>query len=243
MSKRVALITGASRGIGRAIARQLANDGLTVVINYCHDANAAAETLRSIEYSGGCGLVRQFDISDPQAVQMAVKKLTGELGMIDVLVNNAAVNRDKSLLRVKPKDWDTTIGINLAGMHYCTQAVVKTWVGKRCGSRIVNMGSIGGDRGFRDSTVYSASKAGVIGYTKALSRELARKGVTVNVVSPGLVLTDGTAHMDIEGYIQQIPLGRAGTPEEVAHLVAFLVSENAAYITGQIICINGGWYM
>jgi 3-oxoacyl-[acyl-carrier protein] reductase len=243
MNGNVALITGASRGIGRATAIQLANDGLTVIINYRRDTDAAAETLRRIEASGGHGLFRQFDVANHQEVDVAVKELTGELGLIDVLVNNAAVNRDKSLLRVKPKDWDITMGVNLAGMHHCTQAVVKTWVGKRCGSRIVNIGSIGGDRGFGDSTAYCASKAGVIGYTKALARELARKGVTVNVVSPGFVLTDGTAHMDLERYIQQTPLGRAGTPEEVAHLVAFLVSEHAAYITGQVICINGGMYM
>jgi len=244
MVERVALVTGASRGIGRAIAQQLSMDAMSVVINYRSNEEGATETLRRVERAGGKGVVRQFDVSDRDEVNAAVRELTREVGLIDVLVNNAAVNRDKSLLRVKPEDWDVTMGTNLAGMHYCTQAVVKTWIGKRCGSRVVNLSSIGGDRGYRDSTVYCASKAGVAGYTRALALELAAKGVTVNAVSPGVVLTDATAGMELlEQYIGQTPLGRVGQPEEVAHLVSFLVSDRAAFITGQVIRINGGAYM
>ena len=243
MSRRVALVTGASRGIGRAVALRLAADGLFVVVNYRQNEAAAAETLQHIEAAAAGGCLRRFDVADPAQVDTAVRNLTEDLGTIDVLVNNAGIARDKPLVRVKQDDWDQTLSTNLGGVHHCTRAVVKTWVGKRCGSRIVNVTSVGGQRGFRHSTTYCASKAGVIGFTKALAHELAPKGVTANAVSPGFIVTDMTAHMEQDYYIDQTPLGRPGRPEDVAHLISFLVSDRAGYVTGQVIGVNGGLYM
>lgn len=242
MNRRIALVTGASRGIGRAIARQLAADGLLVIINYCSRDDAASETLRQISSAGGEAETKRFDVSDAEQVAAAVNQITAELGTIDVLVNNAAVGRDKPLLRVKQDQWDRTLATNVTGVHNCTQAVVKTWLGKSCGSRIVNITSVGGERGYRDSSTYCASKAAVIGYTKSLAHELAPKGITVNAVSPGFIMTDLTAHMPADVYIGQTPLGRAGRPEDVAYAVSFLVSDRAAFITGEVIRVNGGLY-
>jgi len=239
---RIALVTGASRGIGRAIACQLAADGLLVVINYRSRDDAADDALRQISAAGGSAVLKKFDVSIAAQVDAAVKQITSELGTIDALVNNAAVGRDKPLLRVKPDEWERTLATNVTGVHHCTQAVVKTWVGKRCGSRIVNVTSVGAERGYRDSTTYCASKAAVIGYTKSLAHELAPKNVTVNAVSPGFVMTELTAHMPPELYIRQTPLGRAGRPEDVANAVSFLVSERAAFITGEVLRVNGGMY-
>lgn len=243
MSTRVALITGGSRGIGAAIARQFAADGLTVIINHRDSAHAAETAQREIQERGGQAIVRQFDVSSREQVDAAIAALTEELGVIDILVNNAATQREQPLLRVKQDDWDRTLGINLSGVFYCTQAVLKTWSKHRYGSRVINLTSIGGERGFRHSTVYGASKAGVIGFTKSLAEELGPKGVTVNAVSPGFILTEATAGMDQEAFAAQTPLRRIGRPEEVADLVSFLASERAGFITGQVIRINGGLYM
>lgn len=216
---------------------------MTVIINHRDSADAAEAVRREVQECGGTALVRQFDVSNADQVFEAIAGLTEEVGVVDVLVNNAAMQREQPLLRVKQDDWDRTLGINLSGVFYCTQAVLKTWSKHRFGSRVINLTSIGGERGFRHSTVYGASKAGVIGFTKSLAEELGPKAVTVNAVSPGFILTEATAGMDQELFAAQTPLRRIGRPEEVADLVSFLASERAGFITGQVIRINGGLYM
>jgi 3-oxoacyl-[acyl-carrier protein] reductase len=239
----IALVTGASRGIGRGIAIQLASDGFFVIINYYQNKIAAEEVLRIVKSRGDDGMVQGFDVSVRNDVEGVVKKLTKELGTIEVLVNNAGIMRDQPLIRMRHRDWDEVITTNLTGMYHCTRSVLKTWAGRKKGSRIVNITSVGGERGFPYSANYSASKAGVIGFTKALAQELAPKNITVNAVSPGFTATDGTSHLRLGQFLPQIPLGRIGRPEDVAYVVSFLVSEKAGYITGQVIRVNGGLYM
>ena len=243
MDRPIALVTGASRGIGRAIAMQLASDGFFVVINFHTNKTGADEVNHAITSRGGYSMVQGFDVSARDEVEGVVKKLAKELGTIEVLVNNAGIMLDQPLVRMRHEDWDCVIATNLTGVYHCTKAVVRTWAGTKSGSRIVNITSIGGERGFAHSTNYSASKAGVIGFTKALAQELGPKNITVNAVSPGFIATHGTSHLSADQYLPQIPLGRIGRPEDVAHVVSFLVSEKAGYITGQVIRVNGGFYM
>jgi 3-oxoacyl-[acyl-carrier protein] reductase len=254
MSAPVALVTGSARGIGRAIAVRLAAEGYRVVVNYVANQAAAEEVRGLIESRGGACLVRGFDVSKRAEVSAALAEVMGALGPIGVLVNNAAAVRTTALKspmeflqpiwKMADEDWDHVIATNLTGLYNCTKPVVKAMLdGRLKRGRIINIGSIGGEVGNTFMDHYSASKAGLIGFTKSLARALAPKNITVNVVSPGFILTDATAQIPPGPYMSQIPLGRVGQPEEIAAAVAFLVSDHAAYITGQVLRVDGGMYM
>jgi len=242
MTGRVALVTGASRGIGRAIAIKLAAAGATVVVA-ARGENAQA-TAQAIGEAGGHAEAIALDVTDQAAIEAAVSGLIARHGRIDVLVNNAGVTRDTLLLRMKREDWDTVIQTNLTAVFACSQAVLKPMVKQRAG-RIVNITSVVGQSGNAGQANYAASKAGIIGFTKALALEVASRNITVNAVAPGLIDTDmtraiaGGAH---EEWAAKIPLKRLGTPEDVAAAVAFLASDEAAYITGHVLAVNGGMY-
>jgi 3-oxoacyl-[acyl-carrier protein] reductase len=243
MTGRVALVTGASRGIGRAIAIKLAAAGATVVAA-ARGENAQA-TAQAIVEAGGQAEAIALDVTDQAAIDGAVAGLIARHGRIDVLVNNAGVTRDTLLLRMKREDWDTVIQTNLTAVFACSQAVLKPMVKQRAG-RIVNITSVVGQSGNAGQANYAASKAGIIGFTKALALEVASRNITVNAVAPGLIDTDmtraiaGGAH---EEWAAKIPLKRLGTPEDVAAAVAFLASDEAAYITGHVLAVNGGMYL
>jgi len=243
MDKPIALITGSSRGIGRAIAIQLARDGFGVVINY-HTNQAAAEAVRDLIITeGGQAVVRRFDVSKQEEVEEAVKELSRTEGLIQVLVNNAATIEDHLLMRMPDEAWHRVINTNLSGVYYCTKAFLRSIAGKRrTGRRIINITSIAGEVGNVGQANYAAAKAGVIGFTKTLARELAPLGITVNAVAPGAIQTEAVKHFPLppEVLAKKIPLGRIGRPEEVAFVVSFLASERAGYITGQVIRVDGG---
>jgi 3-oxoacyl-[acyl-carrier protein] reductase len=254
MDRPVALVTGASRGIGRAIAVRLAQDGYCVVINYRQNSDAANEVQGTIAAQGGVSLVKRFDVSKKHEVQKAIEEVASAVGPIQVLVNNAAVLKSKPITsaaealqplnRMADEDWEQVIATNLTGVYHCTKAVVTTIIKQRLtGGRIINIGSVGGEVGNAFATHYAASKAGLIGFTRGLARELAPRQATANIVSPGLIATDATAIVPESRYLHMIPLGRAGQPAEVAYVVSFLASERAAYITGQIFRVDGGMYM
>jgi len=244
MDRPLALVTGASRGIGRAVAIQLARDGFAVVINY-HTNQEAAEAVRDlVKGEGGQAVVRRFDVAKQPEVEEAVKEVTRTEGLIQILVNNAGSIRDHLLMRMPDEDWHQVIGTNLNGAYYCTKAVVRSMAGKRlAGRRIINITSVVGEMGNAGQANYAASKAGLIGFTKALARELAPMGITVNAVAPGFIETDAVKHLPVKELIKSIPLGRIGQPEDVAQVVSFLASERAGYITGQVIRVNGGLLM
>jgi 3-oxoacyl-[acyl-carrier protein] reductase len=240
----VALITGASRGIGRAVAIQLARDGFGIVINYHTDQAAATSTEKLIIGEGGQAVIRQFDIAKQHEVVEAVKEVTRVEGPIQVLVNNAAIVRDHLLMRMPDDAWHQVIETDLNGVYYCTKAVVQSMAGKRrVGRRIINITSVAAEMGNIGQTNYTAAKAGVIGFTKTIARELAPRGITVNAVAPGVIETDAIKHLPLTELLKRIPLGRAGRPEEVAYVVSFLASELAGYMTGQVIRVNGGLFM
>jgi len=245
LTDKVALVTGGSRGIGRAICVSLGRLGAHVAINYQGNGAAAAETLALVEQAGGKGEVLQFNVSDAEAVDGAVRDLHKRLGRLDVLVNNAGVARDQLLLRVTPEQLEETFGVNVGGALYCAKAAIRPMMRAKTG-RIINVSSVVGEMGNVGQAVYSASKAAVIGLTKTLAREYASRGITVNAVAPGFIATDMTADLsaDMTQWIMaQTPLGRVGTPEEVANAVSFLASDEAAYITGQVLRVNGGMYV
>jgi 3-oxoacyl-[acyl-carrier protein] reductase len=242
--KKIALVTGGSRGIGRAIALRLASEGCHVVVNYTKHEPAAREVAAAIEKSGGSASVSGFDVSDFDTVQKKVEEIIAEYGGIHILVNNAGITHDTLLMRMNKEDWDRVITTNLTGVFNCTKAVTRTMIKQRSG-RIVNITSVVGEMGNSGQTNYAASKAGIIGFTKAAAREMAPRSVTVNAISPGFIETDITNELPEEirkQYIDKIPMGRFGRPEDIAGVVAFLTSDEASYITGEVIRVNGGIY-
>ena len=245
LENRVALVTGASRGIGRAVALALAKAGAYVVVNYRGNEHAAEETLAALRAADGCGELYQFDVAVEEQIEPAVKKIIDGHKKIDILVNNAGVTADNLLMRMKPADWDQVIGTNLKGTILCTKVVSRHMVGQRYG-RIINLSSVVGQMGNAGQSLYAASKAGIIGFTKAMAREIGSRGITVNAVAPGFVDTDMTAKLPDklrQESLRNIPLGRFGTCAEVAEMVLFLAGTGADYITGQVFNVNGGLYM
>ena len=242
---KTALVTGASRGIGRAVALRLAEEGARVAINYAGNVKAAEEVKASIEAAGGTAILCQADVADSAAVEAMVAAVAKEFGTIDILVNNAGITRDTLLMRMKDEDFAKVLDTNLKGVFYCTKAVSKLMMKKRAG-RIVNMASVVGLVGNAGQTNYAAAKAGVIGFSKSAAKELASRGITVNVVAPGFIGTDMTADLPEtvkEKALADIPLGKMGEPEDVANAVLFLASDQASYITGQVVNVDGGMVM
>lgn len=242
---KTALVTGASRGIGRAVAVALASAGAKVAVNYAGNDAAAEETKAAIEAAGGTAILVKADIADSEAVEKMVADTVATFGQIDILVNNAGITRDGLLMRMKNEDFDAVINTNLKGVYYTTKAVTKLMMKKRYG-RIINMASVVGLTGNAGQANYSAAKAGVIGFSKTVAKELASRGITCNMVAPGLIATDMTKDLPEkakEAMMTSIPLGRAGQPEDVAQAVLFLASDNASYITGQVINVDGGMVM
>jgi 3-oxoacyl-[acyl-carrier protein] reductase len=243
LAGKVAIVTGASRGIGRAIALELANFGAKVVVNYASSSGAADELVEKIISGGGEAMAIGADVSKPEQIDALVKTVMDQWGRIDVLVNNAGITRDTVMLRMKLADWQAVIDTNLTGVFSCTRAVSKIMLKQKSG-RIINIASVAGQIGNPGQASYSASKAGVLGFTRTVAKELSSRGITVNAVAPGFIATDMTTDLKTEGIIQFIPLGRYGQPEEVAGMVRFLAADPAAaYITGQTFNVDGGMVM
>ena len=244
MDRPIALVTGASRGIGRAVALQLARDGFGIVVHFHTRKDEAEATREHIVAENGQAVVRGFDVAKAEDVEATVKEVTRSEGPIQVLVNNAATIRDHLLMRMPHEAWRAVIDTDLNGVYYCTKAVVVSMAGRRKpGRRIISITSLVGETGNIGQTNYAAAKAGIIGFTKATARELAPAGVTVNAVSPGFIDTEAIQHLGLKELEKRIPMKRVGRPEDVAHLVSFLASAEAAYITGQVIRVNGGLLM
>jgi len=245
LDSQVALVTGASRGIGRAIAERLARAGAVVAINYLQRQDAAEETLASIRASGGQAELCRFDVTNGTDVTAALQNIVDHQGKIDILVNNAGLALDNLLLRLKEEEWERVMQVNLKGVFLCTKAAARFMVRQRSG-RIINLTSVVAQTGNAGQAAYSAAKAGVIGFSKTMAKELASRAITVNAVAPGFIETDMTGSLPEQvktGYLSLIPAGRWGTAAEVAEVVNFLASPLAGYITGQVINVNGGMYV
>ena len=250
LKDKVAVVTGASRGIGKAAALALASQGAKVVVNYARSNDAAEATVKEINEAGGeampsasSAIAVRADVSQSDEVDNLIKATLDKFGRIDVLVNNAGITKDTLLLRMKPEQWQAVIDLNLTGVFLCTKAVSKTMLKQRSG-RIINIASVAGQMGNPGQANYSAAKAGVIGFTKTVAKELANRGVTVNAVAPGFIETDMTEDLKSDDIIKFIPLGRYGKPEEVAGTIRFLAADPAAaYITGQVFNVDGGMVM
>lgn len=238
-----ALITGASRGLGKAIAIRLAKDGFAVVINYQSNKEAAEDTLKQVQEAGGIGELLPFDVSNPQAIENALEswKNSHPDEYISVLVNNAGIRQDNLIIFMQDEQWNRVLDTTLNGFFYITRRLLKDMLTHRSG-RIINMASLSGLKGMPGQANYSAAKAALIGATKALAQEVAARKVTVNAIAPGFISTDMTKELNEAELKKLVPLGRFGKPEEVAALTAFLASDEAGYITGQVISINGGLY-
>jgi 3-oxoacyl-[acyl-carrier protein] reductase len=245
LKDRIAVVTGGSRGIGRAIAMTLAASGATVVVNYQRNAAAADETVAAITAADGAAISIQADVSVSADVERLFKTVIDQYGTVDILVNNAGITRDTLLLRMKEDDFDTVIDTNLRGVYLCTKAALRPMTRARSG-RIINITSVVGLIGNAGQSNYAAAKAGIIGFTRAVAREMASRGITVNAVAPGYIETELTAGLGEQvraAILEAIPLGRLGTPQDVANLVCFLASDAAAYITGQTLTVDGGMVM
>lgn len=238
-----ALITGASRGLGKAVALRLAKDGFAVIINYQSNKEAAEDTLKQVQEAGGFGEFMPFDVSDPQAIENALEawQAAHPDDYISVLVNNAGIRRDNLMVFMQDEEWNKVLDTTLNGFFYITRRLLKDMMMHRNG-RIINMASLSGIKGLPGQANYSAAKAALIGATKALAQEVAARKVTVNAIAPGFIATDMTKELNEAELKKLIPMGRFGKPEEVASLVSFLASDEASYITGQAISINGGLY-
>ena len=240
---KVAIVTGASRGIGRSTALALASEGANLVVNYASSSSAADQVVAEIAAMGSEAIAVAADVSKADQVDALVKTAMDQWGRIDVLVNNAGITRDTLLLRMKLEDWQAVIDLNLTGVFLCTRAVSKIMLKQRSG-RIVNITSVAGQMGNPGQANYSAAKAGVIGFTKTVAKELASRGITVNAVAPGFITTDMTHDLKSDEILKFIPLGRYGQPEEIAGMIRFLAAAPAAaYITGQVMNVDGGMVM
>jgi 3-oxoacyl-[acyl-carrier protein] reductase len=243
LQNQVAIVTGSSRGIGKAIALQLASQGAKVVVNYASSNAAAEQVVAEITAAGGQAIALQGDVSQTDQVDTLINTSLEKFNRIDILVNNAGITRDTLLLRMKLEEWQSVIDLNLTGVFLCTKAVSKIMLKQRSG-RIINIASVAGQMGNPGQANYSAAKAGVIGFTKTVAKELATRGITVNAVAPGFIKTDMTSDIKADNILQYIPLGRFGEPEEIAGMVRFLAADPAAaYITGQVFNVDGGMVM